>query len=56
MDLNIYESTICFHCKATGKNPKKRKEKCPECNGTGTIRVCIECKKSPCACNIGIMY
>lgn len=47
----------CPTCKGTGTDPKKRKRRCPHCNGYEEIEVCNKCKKKlPCPCDEGKMY
>lgn len=37
---------VCKNCVGKGRNPKKRKEKCPECKGIGRDRsTCGLCRK-----------
>jgi len=40
MDL---ESTTCLDCHGSGKDPRKRKRKCPRCDGSGSIARCRTC-------------
>lgn len=39
----------CYLCNRTGKNPKKRKQPCPDCKGACVVTVCPDCKEK-CSC------
>jgi len=34
----------CKECAGTGKDPKKRTSPCCQCDGSGTIEICPDCK------------
>ncbi len=47
MDLELAGN--CGVCFGRKRNPKKRKEKCPKCHGTGRKTICTSCgEEMPC--------
>lgn len=45
MSLPRWNYRVCQKCLGSKKNPKNRKQTCPECNGSGQSNICADCGK-----------
>ncbi len=55
--MDISRSGICETCCGKGKDPKKRKRPCPDCEGTGKRWVCDTClEPMPCSGTISHVF